>query len=369
MSEKIVGEERQVAVYGAGMVAVSIYYAVKVLYKNCKIVCFIVSERDGNPSWIDHVPVVTLNKFNQPNVKVLIATPENHHSAIMAELEKRGLDYVAIDSKKESALMEEYYKAINRFQTLRAYRPGNGLKRKKACIDVYMTRFHKDTPLRNPYNPPAWIHPIQAGAALTDERVADIQDDIEDNISKKNVNYSELSAMYWVGRNVAHKRDAGPKNLGDTYLGLFHYRRILDVTDEDLYRLETNEIDVILPYPTVHYPSIDEHHRRYVKDGDWNAMISALKELEPEYEKQFARIFAQPYFYNYNMFIAKEEIFKDYCDWLFPILERTEKLSSPKGWERADRYIGYLGENLTTLYFMYHQNDYKIAHTGRLMLI
>ncbi|MCI8889418.1 MAG: DUF4422 domain-containing protein [Hungatella sp.] len=42
------------------------------------------------------------------------------------------------------------------------------------------------------------------------------------------------------------------------------------------------------------------------------------------------------------MFIAKEGIFRDYCDWLFPILRRTEELSSPKGWERADRYIGYL---------------------------
>lgn len=33
---------------------------------------------------------------------------------------------------------------------------------------------------------------------------------------------------------------------------------------------------------------------------------------------------------------------------LFPILERTEQLSIPRGWERCDRYIGYLGENLMT---------------------
>ena len=80
-------------------------------------------------------------------------------------------------------------------------------------------------------------------------------------------------------------------------------------------------------------------------------------------------IMAQPYFYNYNMFIARREVFSDFCGWLFPILERIEELSVPAGRQRADRYIGYLGENLTTLYFMYHKNHRKIAHVGRLMLV
>ena len=57
------------------------------------------------------------------------------------------------------------------------------------------------------------------------------------------------------------------------------------------------------------------------------------------------------------MLIAKKKVFQDYCNWLFPILARTEELSEPKGWERADRYIGYLGENLMTLYFMYYMED------------
>ena len=67
--------------------------------------------------------------------------------------------------------------------------------------------------------------------------------------------------------------------------------------------------------------------------------------------------------------IARKEIFQNYCNWLFPILERTEELSEPKGNERADRYIGYLGENLTTLYFMYHKKDLNIVYTGRRMLL
>lgn len=144
---------------------------------------------------------------------------------------------------------------------------------------------------------------------------------------------------------------------------------MLDVKKEDLLRFDKNDIDVVLPYPTVHYPNINEHHKRYLKQQDWDAMMQALKELAPEYAKRLPEIFEKQFFYNYNMLIAKEKVFKDYCDWLFPILQRTEELSVPKGSERADRYIGYLGENLTTLYFMVNADKLKIVHTGRLMLI
>ena len=68
------------------------------------------------------------------------------------------------------------------------------------------------------------------------------------------------------------------------------------------------------------------------------------------------------------MLIARKEILDDYCAWLFPILARIEERSEPKGNERKDRYLGYIGENLTTLYFRHHRNDLNIVHTGRLML-
>ena len=72
--------------------------------------------------------------------------------------------------------------------------------------------------------------------------------------------------------------------------------------------------------------------------------------------------------YNYNIIIAKAAVLQEYCEWLFPILERVEELSIPKGSERADRYIGYIGENLLTLYFLYHKDRMNLVHTGRIML-
>ena len=53
-----------------------------------------------------------------------------------------------------------------------------------------------------------------------------------------------------------------------------------------------------------------------------------------------------------------------YCSWLFPILERVEELSIPKGTDRADRYIGYVAETLETLYFMLHKDRLNITHVG-----
>lgn len=346
---------QNIAIYGAQMVAVSVYYAIKTLYPDCQVTAFIVSNSSGNPSFIDGIPVVPLNEFDKKDVQVLIAVPENHHLDIIKVLKEKGFEnFVGIDSKAESALMEKYYKETGRFETLHSFPQGE----KKADISVYITMFYKDQALRYAYKKENWMQPIQAGAALTDVRIADICDNTGENISEKNVNYSELTAMYWLS-----------KHADNDYLGLFHYRRILDVKEEDLFRIRENDIDVILPYPTIHYPNISEHHKRYLKEQDWNAMLRALEESAPSYAKALPVVFEEKYFYNYNMFIAKKQVFKNYCNWLFPILKRTEELSVPKGAERADRYIGYLGESLTTLYFMVHQDDLKIAHTGRLMLI
>lgn len=359
--------ESRIALYGAGMVAVSIYYAIKTLHPDCRIVSFIVSETKDNPEEIDHIPVMALEEFSKlfgkQDIKILVAVPENHHSVIVAELMKRNLkDYICMDSQKEAGLMEQYYRRTKMFLPLRSCQQKKQ-REKEISLNVYITRFHKDVPLKKTWKLPEWTCPIQAGAALTDRSVAPIRDNTGDNISEKNGNYSELSALYWIWKNT------GKGLTGDEYVGLFHYRRILDVTAEDIYSMADNGIDVVLPYPTIHAPSIDEHHRRYVKDQDWMAMVSAIEELSPEYARMMPDIFSQPYFYNYNMFIAKRRIFDEFCGWMFPILKRTEELSSPRGWERADRYIGYLGENLTTLYFMYHKNHWKIAHVGRLMLV
>ena len=231
-------------------------------------------------------------------------------------------------------------------------------------LKVYVAKFHKDKPLTAVYRKPKWLIPVQAGAFFAPEKTIGISDDIGDNISFKNANYCELTVLYWIWKNrLEEEADKEGK-----YYGLFHYRRYLDLREEDLRHLFAGDIDAILPFPTIHEPDIGEHHARYINESDWKAVLCALEELAPEYYAAYENIFSQEYMYNYNIIIAKAAVLQRYCEWLFPILKRVEELSVPKGSERADRYIGYIGENLLTLYFLYHKDQMNLVHTGRIML-
>lgn len=347
----------QLMIYGAKALALGAYLAVRKLYPKCIAKGFVVKSLKNNPDTLAGLPVRELLDVQEKDIPILIATPEDTHREIVRDLKQHGFfHYTCMDSELEAKLMEAYFCDLKLFESLH-FMP-KGTERK--TVRVYTAKSVKDRPLQNSYNFPDWIKPLWAGAALNGKKSQTDRDDTGENISEKNGNYCELTVLYWIWKNRIQEAD---------YLGLCHYRRILDLTEEDLMRLEKNNIDAILPWPTIHEPDILEHHSRYVKESDWNAMRKALEELHPEYAKAFPEILAQPYFYNYNILIARQDVFENYCKWLFPILARTEELSSPKGCERTDRYIGYLGENLMTLYFMCHRKDLKIVHTGRTMLV
>lgn len=345
-------------IFGAKSLALGACIALNELYPQYNIKGFVVSSLSGNPTKLHNLPVIELNSVEDKRTLIYVATPEDAQESIVKSLKEQGFDnYVCMDSEKEADLMGRYYNAINKFPSLE----------KCGCIGKihgYVARYYKDKNLAKEYRMPMWISQIQVGAALTDVRITGMTDDIGDNISVKNGNYCELTALYWIWKNIIVE-----DNEKNSYYGLFHYRRLLDVRMEELYRLEDNGVDVILPYPTICEPNIFEHHERYVKNSDWKAMLQALKELQPDYFCAFRKVLEQEYLYNYNILIARKEIMSDYCAWLFPILERTEQLSIPKGSERSDRYIGYLGENLLTLYFMYNKERLHIVHTGRIMLV
>lgn len=378
----------QLAIYGAKSLALGMYRAIEKLYPEEECIGFVVNSRKGNPSTLAGLPVIEMEELkvriapeNRDDLHILVCTPEDLHPEISAYIEENGFStYTCMNSKKEAKLMEEYFVAIDKFKSLHRL-PAcancsddmdetetdkfNQMKDSASTpsLHVYQAKFYKDRPLKNSYDLADWMIPIQVGAALTDVRVTDVCDDQGDNISEKNVNYCELTALYWMWKNkLIEDGDS------EDYYGLFHYRRILDINEEDIRRIVANDVDVVVSYPTLHEPDIEEHHARYIPEGDWEAMLAALEELYPDYREAYNTIFSQEYMYNYNMMVAKKSVLKDYCDWLFPILERTEELSTPKGWERKDRYIGYLGENLMTLYFFYNKDKYNIAHTGRIML-
>ena len=364
-AQKKKGKAVDIAIYGAQGTALGACKAIHELYPIRNIRCFLVTERGSNAEYLSGVPVLELEPFanslsaeEKETIEILIATPENMMPAIEASLDRHGLFcHVRLTDQRWAELMSCYYVCEKDFMPLRALPVGFH----KAGMHVFMAKFCKDKPLSVRYDLPEWITPIQAGAAVSSERVANILDCDGENISAKNGNYSELTALYWIWKNRLQYPSANPEC---EYYGLAHYRRILRLTDDDILRLVDNEVDVVLPYPMPYEPDIEEHHRRYLKEDDWDAVHRAVEEKYPEYAEALWDILKQKYFYNYNIILARKEVLEEYCGWLFPVLQRVEELSVPKGADRADRYIGYIGETLETLYFLHHKDRLNIMHTG-----
>ena len=390
-------------IFGAQGTALGAYEAIHNLYPIRNIRCFLVTERGNNAEYLSGVPVLELETFakslsteEKEDLEILIATPENMMPEIETSLEGHGFFcHVRLTSSRWSELMLCYCAGEKDFMPLRALPVGYH----RANMHVFMAKFHKDKELSARYGLPEWITPIQVGAVLSPRRVANILDCDGENISAKNGNYSELTALYWIWKNRlrcpadgigvhpsdrAEERPSGglgggssarpgsapSGSTGNAYYGLSHYRRILEFTEDDVLRLVDNGVDVVLPYPMPYEPDIEEHHRRYLKEEDWKAVRRAVWELQPEYSKAFPSVLEQKYLYNYNIILARKEVLAEYCEWLFPILSRVEELSVPRGKDRADRYIGYIAETLETLYFMYHaacqpaENRLNIMHAG-----
>lgn len=356
-------------IFGAQGYALGTYNALTTLYPEQGVECFLVSSLKGNASMLGGKPVVEVEPFSaglsedeKKAYLIYIATPDNIQDEITALLDGYGFsNFIKVDSVKWTELMEGLFKATGELTTLASLSSGD----KKPVINYYMAKFYKDKALRNSIDLPAFIHPLQVGAALTDVRVSDLVDCEGDNISNKNPNYCELTGLYWIWKNAL----CIGEDTDDQYYGLCQYRRVFEFSDEDMGRLVENGVDVILPYPLPYEPNIHAHHERYIKDVDWKALLQALRELQPEYADALDGVLEQRYLYNYNVILAKKKVLRDYCAWLFPILERIEELSVPKGADRADRYIGYMGETLETLYFMYNAKWLNIAYTGCKMLV
>lgn len=356
-------------IYGAQGYALGTYNAIKNLFPDRKVLFFMVTSMEGNATELGGLPVrkikdvsKELSVEDKKNIHVIIATPENVQDVIEETLEDHGFyEHSRLTSERWDELMSRANAKTGKFSSLHDLSCGNNMPR----LNIYMARSHKDKPLKNAISLPDYMHPIQVGAANTDEAISEIRDDIGKNISEKNVNYCELTGLYWVWKNVLCKaNECGSDKAQAEYYGFAQYRRTLIMSDEDLRRIAANDIDVVLPFPLQYEPDIDMHHKRYIKDADWDALLAAISELQPDYALAFPGILHQEYMYNYNVILAKKEVLRDYCKWLFPILARTEELSDPKGCDRSDRYIGYMGETLETLYFMKNKDRLNIAHTG-----
>lgn len=223
------------------------------------------------------------------------------------------------------------------------------------------------------------LYPIQVGAALTDTRFSGfLYDDSGDNISAKNRSYCELTAQYWVWKNVSAD-----------YYGFFHYRRYLypDQSAKRPYRIERkpslllldrlgyaqfaemiSRYDLILPKSEnmhipvrEHYANASFHHQK-----DLTLVEQIVRERSPEYETALDKYFAGNTCYFGNIFIMKQQVFTDYCQWLFPILAEFDRKTDASCYGVQERRVdGYLAERLLGVYYMQRKNELNTLELPR----
>lgn len=200
--------------------------------------------------------------------------------------------------------------------------------------------------------------PIQVGASINNSDLGFRKDNEGDNISTKNPNYCELTALYWAW-----------KNLDAEYIGLSHYRRhfIMNhskdlwerVADRNYIESLLETANIILPKPRNYY--IETSYSQYVhahhkEDLDYTRDI--ISEKYPDYVTAYDRLMDSTKGHRFNMFIMSKKCFDDYMEWLFSILfELENRLDISEYSDYDKRVFGFVSERLLDVWI--ETNQYK----------
>lgn len=196
--------------------------------------------------------------------------------------------------------------------------------------------------------------PIHVGRELSKyrEEMSDmIGDDTGENISRKNPYYSELTAQYWAWKNVNDVK----------YIGFCHYRRFFNVNLSDGFvEAVFKHYDVVMTQAIL-TKTVECDLTHYVTLEDISIFLMILKNKYPEYERTAIDYLWNNEIHQKNMLICRKELFDDYAEWIFGILEECEKYIQISPYMRGKRVFGYLGEFFMPVFFLH--NHCKIYNT------
>lgn len=204
--------------------------------------------------------------------------------------------------------------------------------------------------------------PVQVGKALhPDVTLAGYQPDNQgENISKKNRYYSELSAVYWAW-----------KNLKADYVGLVHYRRHFclkrkgsswdSILNSEEAEMLCKEYDLILPKKRKLYiETVYSHYDHTFYGEQFDRARDIISKRCPEYVETFDKHMKERSEHLFNMFIMKEDLFHQYCEWMFPILEELETYYDLPNMDPFQaRLIGRVSERLMDVWVQKNNLRYK----------
>lgn len=212
---------------------------------------------------------------------------------------------------------------------------------------------HKDfkTPKDNMYIP------IQVGNNSNNFFSNGVRDNTGDNISEKNINYCELTAVYWLWKNVTELEN----------IGICHYRRYFTYrgwSKNEEYFLNSADIkkildqyDAIVPKKFKVIKSVEYYYLHEVgRKKDVDKLIDIVSVKYPAYLNSLNKVLNAKSAFYCNMVIMSKKNYDLYCEWLFDILFELEKQTDLTGYSKVEeRIYGYLSEFLLDVW-MEHNN-------------
>lgn len=421
---KAFAPKNNIYIYGAGLLGKKLYAELRAMGITVK--GFFVNSMSGNPEWIDDVFVQTIDNFDFcENYRMIVGIGRKNRKDVVEELLNRGVyaliimddsltaeitrratverdndrlvgtDYslslpegiergtayitnkedrnagtwrIGIDNwfrnsdsfdvdfwLKNNEILKKFEEKWGKYRTV--YDLGKEIDKNleralTSLVDIYSVKCHLDSSIID-YENPTYVHEIQAGAACTEKRIADYQDNMGENISDRNRDFSECSAIYWVWKNAVKK----------DYVGMCHYRRRLEMSDEMLSQCISHDADVITTIPNMVFPDVHTFFTYYfIYEHDWQLMMKAIRELFPEYYSEAVAFSQGSYYLANNIFIMKQEWFDKMCQFVFAILLYIDNFYKNENFSRNDRYAGYIFEVLFGMFVMIKSKDLNIYY-------
>lgn len=193
------------------------------------------------------------------------------------------------------------------------------------------------------------------------------RDDDGENISAKNPNYNELTAIYWAWKNL--------KNVDA--VGLVHYRRFFfdkkpynlnNVISIDKVHQLLQRYDVLLPKKRNYY--IETNYSHYIHAHHKEPLDKTreiIKNSYPDYLKSFDKVMRNKKAHMFNMFIMRRDAFNSYCDFMFGVLNKLEKEIDISNYSVQEaRVFGYISELLMDVWLYTTKESYKELSWGQI---
>lgn len=206
---------------------------------------------------------------------------------------------------------------------------------------------------------PAYL-PVHVGRALHPELAAEMDalgyvgDDTGDSVSSRNAELCELTALWWVWRNVEAD-----------YKGLVHYRRHLGspslvrrLSRDRMGRFATGEelagilgpggADAVLPRRRDYYvETVRSHWEHTLPAEQLEAARAVVGERDASDLEALDAVLSSRGAHMFNMMVMRSDLLDEYCSWLFPALHELGSRLPPSGYDPFNaRYLGRVSEVL-----------------------